>query len=416
MTTLVEINGIDEGGKVGELIWFVRVGTRIDSEIQVLLRNLEHFDQLIVGKSDLIGREKKNLMKYVRDVIDDPNFDVSIFKMRVQTQIMVLRKYFEFLFDDMFMARKILIDEMLPKTSDEEDESTEENSETPEEESPSPIWQVTESLKRFSNYPFMFESAIKAYGMMNITAKLDRISQLFRTPVGEKVKKLLVTQIDGGYPFAFWWKNLLESTKFMNFRKRNTYISGVSQGDCYYPALSTAGTLATILNRYPAQTSFFPSNELVYDLKLPVNETFYVNHTASLLRPTFIDRLIFVGKFEHEVRYSLPYCLHRQDRKKTYEPYQIEISAESFFHRYGFGNPENTLVIIGKLMSEQHKRDVWFIKQKGFTYKHLPEMKESYDAFCTDIEDEIDFLHKEKRVKLGGKFEQMKKKIFSELK
>jgi len=281
MPTLVEINGLDEGGKLGNPIWFVRLGIRIDSEIQLLLRNLEHFDKIIVKKSDLYGREEKNLMRYVRDAIDDPGLNVAIYRMRVPTQIQVLKEYFGFLCDEMFKARKILIDglklaekgQMVLKQDHKQNEEIALHS---------PMWQVVETLQRFEYHPYLCESFVKSYGMMNLAAKLDRISDLFKTSLGLGAKRMLVVQVDGGYPFAFWWHNLVKSPNLSNIKKKNVHVSGVAQGDGYYPTLSVAGAIAYILNRYPRRTFFLPIGELMYDNKLPVDEEFYKGHTNNL--------------------------------------------------------------------------------------------------------------------------------------
>jgi hypothetical protein len=400
MPTLVEINGLDEGGKVGEPIWLVRVGVRIDSELQLLLKNLENFGKLFVRKNDLYGREEKNLVKYVHDAIDDPGISLSIFRMRVQTQIWVIREYFKFLCDDMFKARKSLIDGF--KSAEEGNGPNEE------------VWQVVETLKRFENHPFLYESLVKSYGMMNLTAKLDSISALFRTTLMPNAKCMIVIQIDGGYPFAFWWQNLVQSHHLSNIKKMNAHISGVSQGDAYYPTVSTAGAIAYILNKYPHRTSFLPINELTYDSKFPVDEEFYNKHTTALIRPTFDNRMVFVGTIDPDLMACLPYCLHRGNRRKTYEPFCIEISAESFFNKYGVGKQENTLIVTGRLSSKQNKEDAQFCKSKNFQCVHLADLRESFERLCTDIESEIDLLHKEKKTKLTGKFEQIKKGCLSE--
>lgn len=415
MATLVEINGLDEGGKVGEPIWLVRVGIRIDSEIQILLRNLEHFDKLIVSKSDVFGREEKNLMKYVRDAIDDPSLSVSIFRMRVQAQIRVLREYLGFLCGDMFKARKILIDGL--KSARAGQTVPEQDNNQNEEVAPeSPMWQVVQTLQRFESHPFLCESLVKSYGMMNLTARLDRMSDLYRTTLGPGAKHMLVVQIDGGYPFAFWWHKLIGSPHLSNIKKRNVHISGVSQGDGYYPTLSVAGTIAHVLHRYSHRTSFLPTNELAYDNRFPVDEEFYTGHTTALNRPTFDNRIVFVGTVDPDLMSCVPYCLHRVDRRKTYEPFHVEITAESFFKRFGFGKPENTLVIFGKISSTQHKKDAWFCKSKGFKSIHLADLRDNFESLCTDVESEIDLLHKEKRAKLAGKFEQIKKRCLSDFK
>ncbi len=413
MPTLVEINGLDEAGRVGETIWLVRVGVRIDTEIQILLRNLEHFGKLIVRKSDLYGREPKNLMKYVRDTIDDPAFDVSIFRMRPQTQLRVMREYFGFLCDDMFRARKVLIDALKPGQSDQT--SPEKNQGWSEEAMvESPIWGVTNSLKRFERHPFLCESIVKSYGMMTITARLDHTSGLFRVPLGPGAKLMLVVQIDGGYPFAFWWPKLVMSPLLSNMKKKNTHISGVSQGDGYYPTLSAAGAIANILDRCPQRVSFLPTRELTYDDNFPVDRELYDGHTLALVRPTFENRIVFVGKFHPDLISCLPYCIHRANRRKTYEPFHIEISSESFFNKYGYGKPENTIVIFGKLSSSQNKKDAWYCKSKGYQWKHVADLRKDFESLCTDVESEIDLLHKEKKAKLVGKFEKIKSEVLTD--
>jgi hypothetical protein len=276
------------------------------------------------------------------------------------------------------------------------------------------MWQVVETLKRFEQYPFMYESLVKSYGMMEITAKLDNISSLFRTTVGPGCRYMLVVQIDGGYPFAFWWQKLLESPNLAHIKRGNIHVSGVSQGDGFYPTISTAGALAYVINTYPNRAFFLPFDELIYDEKFPLDDEYYLRHTVSLTRPTFDNRAVFIGSLDPDLKSCLPYCLHRVDRRKTYEPFHVEISAENFFDRYGYGKPENTLVILGKLVSKQDKEDARFCGEKGFTCTNIADLKPQFESLCTDVDNEIDLLPKERKAKLAGHFEAMKKRCFSE--
>jgi len=412
MPTLVEINGIDEGGKVGDNIYFVNVGIRIDAEIQLLLRNLDYFGKLFIKKEDLFGQAEKSLQKYLRDSFDDPCIRLSFFRMRVATQMQILKLYLEQLGAELFSARRTLIEEIKKWQNDPD---VAEDVTATEGTSKVKIWQVVEKLKRFDQYPFMYESVIKSYGMMNITAKLDNVSDLYRTSVGSGCRYMLVVQIDGGYPFAFWWQKLLASPNLTNIKKGSAHISGVSQGDAFYPSISTAGALAYIINTYPQRAFFLPIDELTYDDKFPLDDEFYFRHTTSLTRPTFDNRAVFVGSIDPDLKSCLPYCLHRADRRKTYEPFHIEISAKSFFGEYGYGKPENTLIILGKLVSHQNKEDARFCKEEGYTCTYVADLKPHFDSLCTDVNDEIDLLPKEKKAKLSGHFETIKKKCISEL-
>lgn len=314
MPTLVEINGIDEGGRIGENIYFVRVGVRIDNEIQLLLRNLDYFGKLLVRKDDLFGRDEKNLQKYLRDSFDDPCVSVSIFRMHVHTQMQILETYLKFLSEELFKARGTLIDSLKSILSNRT--NNEENSTDLDGTSKVKVWQVIDAMKRFEQYPFIYELLVKSYGMMRVTAKLDGISDLFRTKVSEGSRYMLVVQIDGGYPFAFWWQQLLESSNLSNMKKGNVHIAGVSQGDAFYPAMSTAGALAYVINRYPQRAFFLPVTGLTYDEEFPLNDEYYFKHTTALTRPIFDERIVFIGQIDTDLELCLLFCLQRANRKK----------------------------------------------------------------------------------------------------
>ena len=409
LPTLVEINGIDEAGRLGEDIYFVRVGVRIDEEVQLLLRNLDHFGKLFVRKEDLFGREEKNLQKYLRDSLDDPCSAVSVFRMDVNVQMKLLREYLRFQSEDIFKARGVLIGAfetiMAGKESGDQDDTSEKD-----------FWQVVTLLRMYEQYPFLYESVVKSYGMMNVAARLDKLSNLFRNTLSPGSRYMLVVQVDGGYPFVCWWHKFLDdTTRFLNIKKGNAHFAGVAQGDSFYPAISTAGTLAYVINRFPQRAFFLPTIEVEYDEKFPLDEAYYYTHATSIVRPTFDNRILLIGAIDPDLKSCIPYCLHRADRKKTFEPFQINVSAKNFFEEYGYGKTENTLIIAGRLTAAQQKDDFRFCKERGYSCYHLADFKESIISLLTDVENEIDLLHKDKKTKLASAFEPMKKRCLTEL-
>jgi len=408
MPTLVEINGLDESGRVGDNLLFVRVAVPIHSELQLILRNLSHFDKLIVRKEDLKGREEKNLSAYVRDMVDDSAFSIDFYRMRPNVQIQLIRRYLSLLWNDLFKTRGALLD-ILPKP-EEERESQEAIS------SQRTLSSIIGNLQRFENFEFALESMVKSYGMMKVTRRLDFVSSLFRTSTGPDVHLYLVVQIDGGYPFAFWWKTLLESEHIENLKKQ-TFITGVGQGDGYYPAISAAGAIAWILSHYPDRNYFFPIHELNYDERFPLDENFYYGHTVALNRPTFSNRIVFLGQIDANLRNCVPYCLHRSDRKKTYEAFgPVEKTAENFFKEYSHGKPENTLIIYGALSSWQDKVNLKYCQDRGYDCKHVSDIRSQFETLMKEIEGEIDLLPKEKRTKLAGTLKTIEESCSSSLK
>jgi hypothetical protein len=408
MPTLVEINGLDESGRVGDNLLFVRVAVHIHSELQLILRNLSHFEKLIIRKEDLKGREEKNLMAYVRDMIDDPVFSIAIYRMRPNVQVQLMKRYLSFLWNDLFKTRGALLETLQKSVEEKELDKTASSQRT--------ISSIIENFQRFENSEFAIESMIKSYGMMKVTKRLDTVSELFRTPTGPDVHLYLVVQIDGGYPFAFWWKTLLESEHIQNLKKQ-TYIAGVGQGDGYYPAISAAGAIAQILHHYPNRNYFFPIYELNYDERFPVDESFYYGHSVALNRPTFNNRIVFLGQIEANLRNCIPYFLHRADRKKTYEAFgPVEKTAENFFKNFGHGNKENTIIVCGALSSWQDKVNLKYCEDRGYDCKHVPDIRPQFEALIQEIGAEIDLLPKEKRTKLAGTLKTIEESCSSSFK
>jgi hypothetical protein len=409
MPTLVEINGIDEAGKFGDPIYFVRIGVRIDEEVNLLLRNLDYFGKLLVRKEDLYGRDEKNLQKYLSDSIDDPCTDVSFFRMSIETQMSLIHDYLSFQAKDIFNARRILIDTY--------DSMAKNPNEQPNETAQKDFWSVIQFLKMFGQFPFLYESVVKSYGMMNITAKMDKMSNLFRSKLVEGARHMLVVQADGGYPFVFWLHRFLDNcSKFANIKKGNISISGIAHGDSYYPAISTAGSLAYVLNKYPQRAFMFPITELKYDEDYTLTQEYYSSHAESVYRRTFANRLLFIGSIDPDLKSVLPYCLHRNDRKKTFEPFHIEKNVKSFFDEHTQGRVTDNIVVMGKLATSQQKFDAKFCKDKGFVCYHIEDFQNEISNLLQDVEDEIDILHKDKKTKLSAIFEPIKKRCNSQLK
>ena len=71
MPTYIEINGIDEAGSIGQPIIFTKVNVGVKNEVQLFLRNLNHFGTLMPNKFKLKGFDPSYLLKYVTELLDD---------------------------------------------------------------------------------------------------------------------------------------------------------------------------------------------------------------------------------------------------------------------------------------------------------------------------------------------------------
>jgi len=403
MPKYVEINGIDESGSVGDPIIFVRLGVGLLDELQIILRNIEHFDRLIATKYFLKGYEKPTLFKYVLDFIDDPSFDITIFKMFPETQLEILRELLLLTGNTLFQCRKIFT-----KMFDPDGNLTKVDQPTASEFS-----EAVNKFKRFRNPKIWLESFIKSYGMMQITKRLGEISRSLSKP--GFTDHFLVIQIDGGFPFAFWWKGLMNKDDSC-FKKGSFVVSGISNGDNCYPAISTAGTIAESLFRNVEKLHLFPVYPIEYDSTFDLS-TFCEDHGKAMEIHTFQNRMLFVGRIYEDVRTCIPYLMYlREDRKKTYEPFSIRTPIKWFFKIHGFGSPENTVVIQGPYLSSQDKENLTFCKDNGYPIYHVSDFKESFEELTSKLDVEIQYAPVQKRKTLSSKLKKIEEGCLSGMK
>jgi len=399
MTTYVEINGMDESGSVGEPIIFVRIGVSLLHELQIILRNIEYFNKLMASKYFLKGYETSTLFKYVLDFINDPSLDITIFRMFPETQLKILRELSLLTGETLFQCRKTLT-----KMFDLEGNLT-----TVDQPTASEISKAVGKLKRFRNPKIWLESFIKSYGMMTITKRLGEISKSLSKP--GFTDHFLVIQIDGGFPFAFWWKYLLNEDDPC-FKKGSFVVNGISNGDNYYPSISTAGTIAESLFRNVEKLHLFPVYPIKYETTFDLN-TFCEDHGKAMEMHTFQNRILFVGRIREGVRTCIPYLMHLRGRKKTYEPFGIRIPIKWFSKVHGFGTAENTVIVQGSYLSPRDKENLRFCKDNGYPIYHVSDFKESFEELINKLEAEIQYAPTQKRKSLSSKLKKIEEDVLS---
>lgn len=394
---LVEIEGIDEAGRVGERILFVRLGVPLPSESSVLLQNLQHFDNLIVRHEDLKGKDEGTLLRYAKEVLDNPQISFTIFVLREATQLKLLRQLMHLQGDACFLHRKTLIQII----RGEQYETTR-------------LSEAISDLAVFENEPVHVESFLKAFAIRKIVMKLETMSPLLRDP--RDLDRLLVIQVDGGFPFVFWWKNLVDSGVCPKLRRGSVLFSGITAGDAHYPVVSTAGAVASILRKCPQHSYLYPTRELEIedDSELPTQD-FYRGHVSSLTRPTFQARMLLIGDIGSTVACLLPYALHRTDRSRTWEVFPIEKSVEDFLHAYGPGGPDNTIAVYGALKTQADKEGLKFLREEGYTCNHTTELKSCLQELFGDLSNDADLLPSKTKSTIQGKLDKLKHACEAEL-
>lgn len=148
MSFSIEINGVDEAGRIGQNIIFSRVSVERDFEINLMLHNLSSFSFLIPNKNIINGYDKKSLVQYVRYIIENETYKTSIYKMSYKSQAILLRILYGFLSEELFELRGRIINQY-------------------QERDWGVIQTALDTMNRFKRREILAESFVKAFGMKN---------------------------------------------------------------------------------------------------------------------------------------------------------------------------------------------------------------------------------------------------------
>lgn len=394
MSLNVEINGIDEAGRIGENILFTRVSVERDFEINLLLINLSFFNQLIPNKKDASGYDDKRLLRYAREIIEAETFKTAVYKMRYESQVLLLRLLYSCLSEDLFGLRGEVLSLFQRKD-----------------------WRVIQtvlnSLNRFKRKGIFAESFVKAFGMKKMVEDLGK-NCLQRYESVEKLSSVsgprIIVQIDGGFPFAFWWKDVLENAE-SGLVKGKCLISGVTNGDRYCPTMATAGTISNILRLHPELHYLFPIRELdVRGVKYEDRELhrFYDQHSFSLSKPVYQNRILIIGKIISQMSCCVPYLFHIQEgRTKTFETFCISGSVDNFLRDFGHGTKDDTNIVVGRLASSLDKENLRYCNERGYPIRYLSSLRTTFNDLINRLQSEIELAPSSKRYDLEKKLSSL---------
>jgi hypothetical protein len=325
--SLIEMNGFDESGSIGEPIKFVRFGLNREDELKPFIYNLLHFGTLNLTKAVLRERDIRTKRRFIRDIFSDTSFSINEYIMNPEFQLLILK---------MFMASefnyvKIRRDELIRAYNSEKLKET--------------VSEVISSLRKYL-FPFRYiESCVKAYGHRYMVEDLIKTSKILRDPRNHGSCRVY-SLIDGGYPFAFWYEGF-QDEKFnigMPFSRYQTPIFGISHGDEYFPTISLSGSIAYITKEDPSLSYSYRIKQIeeISDIKL---EDFVLEYSKSCSNPFFLERVLFYGQIPKELQYVIPYINYIRNNRLT-EPFRVTKSFTSFYKEFR-GRSEKDLIIRG---------------------------------------------------------------------
>ncbi len=301
-----------------------------------------HFGSLIASKGKLAGIDDESKKKYVRNILKDPAISVNHYVFPTDYQIQILKKFAMTEQDEMFKLRGELFRYY------------------EEKEFACGIREALTRLKRYENPIKYTEFAIKGFAYRTIVEDLKNTSKILRNPNYENY--LVISYVDGGFPFVFWWDSFLNNPPSYRFSTTRTPIYGITQGDEYYPVVSLAGNIASIMNSIKGM--IYP--QAVKDISEISNnmgsrlENLFVEYHADCAKPRFHNRVLFIGGIDEDLQYTIPYIMHRKSMENhdstVFEALRIRSPFETFIKEFG-AKPSDIIVLgtVGNLNKEEEQ-------------------------------------------------------------
>ncbi len=242
--------GLDESGKVGdENMIFCQIEIDQERENDIFIQNLINSKQFFLPKNLISGWDLKKKSKVCHNLYTKDFLKAKIYRLNASEQNKIFYNVFKALGRRFFKIREGLLEaygNIRHKKSKEIIEDTILN------------------LKLFGKPYKIPDFFLKSYSYLYI---LNRIcnSSLTQNYL-EKDNHIMRVEIDGGYPFSFWWYNLINNNEHRDLLQKKFFISGITHGDEYYLAVNIAGFMASAIRQNISLFFDFPINDISYNV------------------------------------------------------------------------------------------------------------------------------------------------------
>lgn len=401
---IVELNGFDESGIIGENLRFIRVGIDIHCELRPFVYNLLHFGSVVVTKNMLKGQYPDVQKAYVRAILNDPAIDVNHYAFPPIVKLDLLRAFTLCEFNRVVDKRRELIKHL-------------ESADLKET-----VSNVIGYFKKYTDPWGYTERFIKSYGYRMIIEDLQRTSRVLSDKFTSDYR--VISFVDGGFPLVFWAANFLRPVEIMRpsrFSKEKTPIYGISNGDEYVPIVSIAGNVASITNRF--YEMIYPQS--VKEISRPITfslEDYCNDYERFCGKPKFFPRLLFIGQIDTNLQYLIPFIHSKNMANMIFEPFRVlydkKGSFRSFYKRFR-GDSKKDIVVCGKIRKDNPKENSMYqeCKDLGLTMIDASSFLGGFEALLDRIGEEAKGSNLDRFAlsKITGRLDKLEEQVKSSL-
>jgi hypothetical protein len=261
------------------------------------------------------------------------------------------------------------------------------------------VEEVSGFLKRYQSTPFLLETYLKSYGFRMIVQDLANVSCSLEAH--EERGPLVISIIDGGYPFISWWESFLEDERVAPcFSRRRTPVYGLRGADEYHPVVSMAGNISFISNQ--VSDVIYPQNVRSFErMEKEQLDEFCEEFIERSGTPKFFNRVLFSGDIERDLQYSIPFMEYYSGRPPgLYEPFRLNPShgIGAFERKFGHLKRRDVLVV-GNTRNDLDERLREDSEERRLVIREASEFVDVYRRFTEQIVDtaESSILNQDQR-------------------
>ncbi len=404
----MKIIGFDESGSLGDKnIIFSQVQFEIEREFDIFIHNLLNSKYFLFPKRIVNGWDIIKKIKICQNLLKNDLVKVRIYKLNMVEQNKIMYDINQSQGDILFKIRENLIKMYIEDYEENDIESVNSKLSNDKKE----LEPIISMLSPYSKPFRVFDTFAKSYSYLYILNKVCKSTETI--DLLNSGSKIIRVEIDGGYPFSYWWHFFLSEHLNKDLLENRVFINGISRGDENYLSMNIADLVAKTFSKALPKFIGYQINDINYDFKeLKYSKNiFFEKYWKILVNPFIRNRIIFIGK--SELFRIIPYILYSDNRKDQFEAFELrnDEPIQNHFKSHRIKSSKKILIIFSNNLNRTEKDNIKYCEEKGLENHHISEYSEKIKVFLDKIEDASNFYSQINQVKIKSIINEKKRII-----